>query len=265
MLMKRLACLLLVLAMTCLAAGCRWQKQAERQDWKEIEEKGVLRIGVTECAPFSQKGADGSWSGFDMDLARSVCRQLGLEPEFVELDWSGRVEALNQGEVDCHWSGITARSDLLETLDFTQTYLASRPALVIRWDEVEQYQTAEQLKGKTVAVEAGSAGQSAALACLPDVSVASVGSQKAALEEVQKGLAQGAVVDHLVAQAAVEAHRELTVQTRVELGTEELAVALPHDSDLTGRLNRALSALQEDGTLDTLAEQYGLTGGLISG
>ena len=65
--------------------------------------------------------------------------------------------------------------------------------------------------------------------------------------------------------AAVEAHRELTVQTRVELGTEELAVALPHDSDLTGRLNRALSALQEDGTLDTLAEQYGLTGGLISG
>ena len=116
-----------------------------------------------------------------------------------------------------------------------------------------------------MAVEAGSAGQSAALACLPDVSVASVGSQKAALEEVQKGLAQGAVVDHLVAQAAVEAHRELTVQTRVELGTEELAVALPHDSDLTGRLNRALSALQEDGTLETLAEQYGLTGGLISG
>ena len=56
-----------------------------------------------------------------MDLARSVCRQLGLEPEFVELDWSGRVEALNQGEVDCLWSGITARSDLLETLDFTQT------------------------------------------------------------------------------------------------------------------------------------------------
>ena len=249
MLMKRLACLLLALAMTCLAAGCRWQKQAERQDWKEIEEKGILRISVTECAPFSQKGADGSWSGFDMDLARSVCRQLGLEPEFVELDWSSRVEALNQGEVDCLWSGITARSDLLETLDFTQTYLASRPALVIRWDEVEQYQTAEQLKGKTV----------------PDVSVASVGSQKAALEEVQKGLAQGAVVDHLVAQAAVEAHRELTVQTRVELGTEELAVALPHDSDLTGRLNRALSALQEDGTLDTLAEQYGLTGGLISG
>ena len=51
MLMKRLACLLLVLAMTCLAAGCRWQKQAERQDWKEIEEKGVLRIGFYENIP----------------------------------------------------------------------------------------------------------------------------------------------------------------------------------------------------------------------
>ena len=77
MLMKRLACLLLALAMTCLAAGCRWQKQAERQDWKEIEEKGILRIGVTECAPFSQKEADGSWSGFDMDLARRCAGSWG--------------------------------------------------------------------------------------------------------------------------------------------------------------------------------------------
>lgn len=266
MLMKRLLCLLLALAVACLTAGCRREKPAERQDWKAIEEKGVLRIGVTECAPFSQKNADGSWSGFDVDLAREVCQQLELKPEVVELDWSGRVEALNRGEVDCLWSGLTARSDMLETLDFTQTYLASRPALVIRWDEVEQYQTAEQLKGKTVAVEAGSAGQSAALACLPEeVSVEPVGSQQAALEAVLNGTAQGAVVDLLVAQAAVEVHRELTVQTRVELGTEELAAALPHGSDLTDRLNRALAALQKDGTLDTLAEQYGLTGGLISG
>ncbi len=55
------------------------------------------------------------------------------------------------------------------------------------------------------------------------------------------------------------------MQTRVELGTEELAGVAPRQRPDRLRLNRALSALQEDGTLDTLAEQYGLTGGLISG
>ena len=64
---------------------------------------GVLRIGVTECT-IHPEGADGSWSGFDMDLAHSVCPAAGAGPEFVELDWSGRVEALNQGRMDCLWA-----------------------------------------------------------------------------------------------------------------------------------------------------------------
>ena len=86
-----------------------------------------------------------------------------------------------------------------------------------------------------------------------------VSSQQAALEALLQGSAQGAVVDLWVAQAAVETNRELTVQTRVELGTEELAAVLPHGSDLTPQLDRALATLQQDGTLDALAAQYGLT------
>ena len=73
------------------------------------------------------------------------------------------------------------------------------------------------------------------------------------------------MVDHLVAQAAVEAHRGADGADAGRAGDGGAGCGVAHDSDLTGRLNRALSALQEDGTLDTLAEQYGLTGGLISG
>ena len=116
-----------------------------------------------------------------------------------------------------------------------------------------------------MAVEAGAVGQSAVLECLPRAVVTPVSSQQAALEALLQGSAQGAVVDRWVAQAAVEANRELTLQTRVELGTEELAAVLPHGSDLTTQLDRALATLQQDGTLDALAAQYGLTDGLISG
>ena len=88
-------------------------------------------------------------------------------------------------------SGLTARSDLLETLDFTQTYLASRPVLVVLWEDVELYRTVEQLKGKTLAVESGSAGESAVAACLPEAEADPVASQQAALEAVLDGTAQG--------------------------------------------------------------------------
>ena len=82
------------------------------------------------------------------------------------------------------------------------------------------------------------------------------GQPDKALEEVQKGLAQGAVVDHLAAQAAVGAYRELTASRQNWDGGA--CGVVPHDSDLTGRLNRALRrAAGEDGTLDTLASSTG--------
>ena len=168
---------------------------------------------------------------------------MELEPEFVELDWSTRVDALNRGEVDCLWSGLTVSSDLLDTLDITQTYLASRPVLVVLWDTVEQYQTAEQPEW-----ENGGSGSRLGRAerqlgppasCDGDPCEQPAG----ALEALLQGSAQGAVVDLWVAQAAVETNRELTVQTRVELGTEELAAVLPHGAtsphSWTGRWQRS--------------------------
>lgn len=84
------------------------------------------------------------------------------------------------------------------------------------------------------------------------------------MEAVLDGTAQGAVVDLLVARNAVETNQKLTVQMSLELGTEELAVAVARSSDLTAKINQALTALQQE-VLDDLAAQYGLTEELIAG
>ena len=83
MLMRRWICLLLSAWLLVLAAGCGQEDRAQRQDWDAVQADGTLRIGVTQCPPFSQKGPDGTWSGFDMDLARAVCEKLEVEPVFV--------------------------------------------------------------------------------------------------------------------------------------------------------------------------------------
>ena len=85
------------------------------------------------------------------------------------------------------------------------------------------------------------------------------------VEAVLDGTAQGAGVDLLVARNAVETNQKLTVQMSLELGTEELAVAVARSSDLTAKINQALTALQQEGVLDDLAAQYGLTEELIAG
>lgn len=250
----------IILCVCCLTAlaGCG-KKEQRIPELEAARASGQLKIGVTECSPFSQKEADGSWSGFDVELARLVCEKLELEPVFVEIPWDTRDEALTGGTVDCLWSGLTARSDRIEAMDFSLTYLASEPALVVKTGEGISAQ------GAVIAVEVGSAGESAAAACLPEAEPYPVASQSAALAAVLTGEAEGAVVDALVAGTAVGDNPALTIAENQRLGTEELAVGLRRNSDLTPAVNEALEALQADGTIAALAEQYGLTDSIIVG
>lgn len=249
-----------LLCLCCLAAqlGCG-KKENRVPELEAARESGQLKIGVTECPPFCRKEADGSWSGFDVELARLVCRELELEPVFVEFPWDTREEALASGQADCLWSCLTARSDLTGTMDFSLTYLASRPALVVKTGEGISAQ------GAVVAVEVGSAGESAMAVCLSEAVTYPVASQLEALEAVLAGKVEGAVVDYLVARAAADENPLLTVAENQSLGTEELAVGLRKNSDLTPAVNQVLENLQADGTLAALAEQYGLTDSLIVG
>lgn len=257
--MKRWIVIGLCIACLLGLAACGGREAAKNPELEGVRTAGVLKIGVAVCPPFSQKDGEGQWSGFDVELARLVCRRLGVEPEFVELAWDARSSALEDGQVDCLWSGLTARSDLLEQMDFSQSYLASRPVLV---ETGEQPGSARQ-PGAAIAVEAQSACESAVSSRLNDAAVLTLSGPTAALEALLQGQAQGAVVDVLVARAYPDA--ALNVVESLDLGTEEFAVAFRKDSDLTAAVDTALEELQTSGVLSDLARRYGMTDSLVVG
>lgn len=251
----------LCIALLLVLTACSSRETFAVRELEAIRAAGTLRIGVTDCPPFSRQGQDGAWQGFDIALAEAVCQELGLSPAFVAIDWDSRVEALTTGQVDCLWSGLTARSDLAGEMDFSQTYLASRPALVVP----EAAADTLELTGMTVAVESGSAGEAAVQAHLPEAERLPMATQGEALAALAAGEVQGAVVDILAAQAATAVYPGLQVQGQLDLGTEELAVGLRKGSDLTQAVNDALAKLQADGVLDALAAEYAVEGSLVVG
>lgn len=258
--MKRwIAVILCVCGLLSLLSGCSGE-EPKRKELEAIRQAGILKIGVTPCAPFCQKGSDGSWKGFDIELAKLVCDKLELRPEFVEVQWDDRTRALDEGQVDCLWSGLTARTDLTGQMDLSQTYLASAPVLVIPAEEEMFF----QVSGSAVAVEIGSAGEAAIGVCLPGAASFPLASQQKALEAVLEGKTEAAVVDRLVAQVAV-ANAPTLLILDTDLGTQEMAVALRKDSDLTPAINSALEQLEKDGILSELAMEYGMTESLIMG
>ena len=77
------------------------EEAAVESDLAYVKEKGVLVVGITDFAPMDYKNEDGEWIGFDADMAKYFAGELGVEVEFVEIDWDNKILELDAKSVDC--------------------------------------------------------------------------------------------------------------------------------------------------------------------
>ena len=64
-------------------------------DWDYISGKGEMTIGITYFEPMNYIGEDGKLTGFETDFATAVCKELGVEPKFQEIEWDSKEIELN--------------------------------------------------------------------------------------------------------------------------------------------------------------------------
>lgn len=235
---------------------------AEQADSDYIKEKGTLVVGITDFAPMDYKDADGNWIGFDADVATAFAKYLGVEVEFVEIEWDNKVLELNSKSIDCVWNGMTLTDEVTSSMACSNAYCNNAQVVIVPADQADKYQTAQDCAELVFAVEAGSAGEAeiAALGyeCTP------VQSQASALMEVAAGTCDAAVIDSLMAAAMVgegTSYENLTYT--VQLNSEEYGVGFRTGSDLAQALNEFLKAAYEDGSLEEIAETYGVQAALI--
>ena len=70
-------------------------------DWAYIEGKGKMTIGVTMFAPMNYE-ENGELIGFDTELAKAVCEKIGVEADFIEINWDSKEIELNSKNIDWH-------------------------------------------------------------------------------------------------------------------------------------------------------------------
>lgn len=247
---KRIVSVLLCAAMAAsLLAGCG-----------ESEEK--LVIGITNFEPMDYKDEDGEWIGFDADLAKSFAESLDMEAEFVEIDWDSKIMELESDTIDCVWNGMTLTPEVTSSMDCSEPYLENAQVVVVPKDVADQYQDEESLADLSFAAEAGSAGEAELKA--RNLNVTPVTAQSDALMEVAAGTSDAAVIDLLMAAAMIgegTSYEDLTYT--VHLNSEEYGVGFRKGSDLTEKLNDFIQDAYADGTIEELAEKYGVQAALI--
>lgn len=231
-------------------------------DLAYVTGKGTLIVGVTDFAPMDSKDASGEWVGFDADMAKEFAEYLGVGVEFVEIDWDNKILELNNKSIDCVWNGMTLTDDVKAAMSTSDPYCNNAQVVVVNKDVADNYATAEDCKELNFAVESGSAGQEQADA--NGFLYTEVKDQATALMEVAAGTADAAIIDSLMAAAMVgegTGYEQLTYT--VKLNSEEYGVGFRTGSDITAKFNEFFKQAAADGTVDEIAELYGIQAALI--
>ncbi len=257
---KKIIALILVLTLMMSLAACG-KREKTMTDSEYIKNNGKLIVGITEFAPMDYQ-ENGEWVGFDADMATLFAEFLGVEAEFVVIDWDYKASELDAKSIDCVWNGMTLTDGVKAAMSTSVPYCKNAQVVVLPTDIAENYTTEASLAELTIAVEAGSAGEE--LVVEKGFKFTSVADQATALLEVSSGTCDAAVIDLLMAGAMIgEGTNYEGLTYTVALNSEEYGVGFRKGSDLTEKLNEFFAKTYSDGTMMELAKTYGVQESII--
>lgn len=238
---------------------------AADSDMAYVQRKGTLVVGITDFAPMDYQDADGSWIGFDADLAKAFAESLGVEVQFQTIEWDNKVMELDGKTIDVVWNGMTLTDEVTSSMACSNAYCNNAQVVILPADKAADYGTVDSLSGLRFAVESGSAGM--AQAEEKGLTYTDVVDQATALLEVKSGTADAAIIDSLMAGAMVGEgtnYADLAIGPVLNAETgEQYGVGFRKGSDAAAALNEFFRQQWESGALQTLAEQYGVQAALI--
>ena len=283
--MKKLFALILALAMVFALAACGEEPAAEsaepaeesaapaeseapaedagESDLAYVQDKGTLIVGITEFEPMDYQSADGEWIGFDADMAKAFAESLGVTAEFQVIEWDNKVMELDGKTIDVVWNGMTLTDEVLSAMECSNAYCNNAQVVILPAGVADQYPDAASMAELNFAVETGSAGEDMAIengfTCTPVV------DQATAVLEVSSGTCDAAIIDSLMAAAMVgegTSYADLTYT--IQLNSEEYGVGFRKGSDLCAALNEFFVDAYADGTMQEIADTYGVSAALIA-
>ena len=216
---------------------------------------GKLTVATSpDFAPyeFYHINADGTpeLSGFDVALAKRIAEDLGLEVQFVPMDFDGILMELQSGNVDLGISGFSPSPERADTFDFSDLYYKGGQSFVIRKADHDKYKDYAAFDKLPVGAQNGSIQMDLAKENTPNANIIGLAKVTDIVSELVSGKLEGGFIETAVAEQYIKNYPELEIAWDVPYDTEGSAIALKKGSDLLPAVNAVINNALSDGSMD---------------
>ena len=234
----------------------------------KLVEEGTL-IGVSDMAypPLESvvEGKSDEYEGFEIDLTTEVAKRCGLKMKWLSpMKFDAIIPLIKQGgKADVGVSSFTITDDRKKEIDFTDSYIDSNQAIVMKQGSdkkgASDNETIEKLNSKdvTVSVQQGTTGEEWVKENLPNATLLPLDNAIDCLQNLGSDKCQAVVADlPCMAYYCKESFKDFEVAVQIPTGESYGIVVSKDNAELTKAMNKAIQEMKSDGTIDQIMDKW---------
>lgn len=234
----------------------------------EIKKTNKIIVATNAEFPPFEYYEDNEIVGFDMDLARLIAEELGIEIEILHMDFDAVIGAVASGRADIAIAGLTVSPEREKSVDFSKSYFNASQVVIVKEDNItitgeNLDELIASLEGKKIGFQKGTVGEfyvrgseSWDFPGIKNATPTAYDNGVLAVNELLNGRIDAIVIDEMPARAFLAKNEGIKI-INMPLTVEEYAIAIPKgQKDLKDFIDQVLDIIKEDGRFDILTTKY---------
>lgn len=255
------------IAASAVLAGCgsssTGASSSSSSDDKSATATKKLIVGFDSAyPPYGYVGDDGSYTGFDLELAQETAKRNDWEVQLEPIDWDAKDTLMDSGAINCIWNGFTVEGRE-DSYTFSGNYMINAQVIVVK--KGSGISDLKGLSGKNIITQTDSAayevlaGEDADKADVAATfaSLETIGDYNTAFMQLESGAVDAVACDLSIAAYQLAAKPDAYEQLSEELSSEHYAVGFKKgDTATADTVTSTLKAMDADGFVKQLCDKY---------
>ena len=248
-----------IIAMLGVLTAIKMKRTNVKQNSLEkITSKGTFILGLDDSfTPMGFRNENNEIVGFDIDVAKEVCKKLNVELVVQPISWNAKEQELNYGNIDCIWNGMSITEERKQAMLLSDSYMKNRMVFIAKKDS--NLKTLEDLKNKKVGVQSGSSAEQ----ILEESKIYKTLNQTVAYADnitafmdLETNQIDTVFVDEVLANYYIATNNKNYSQIEQAL-EEQYAIGFrKEDNELCNKVNEILKEIKRDGTLEIISKKW---------